>query len=196
MSTTNPPDPLTPPHLTSGGQRILETAAELFYTHGIHAVGVDTIATESGMTKRTLYNRFESKDGLVVAYLQLRHDSWWRRLKERLDRISDSDGARARILAVIDSYSIDSQSTDRGCGFVNAAAELPHDHPGRTVIRAHKRQVMELIAELLTDGEFSNADGLAEHIFLILEGAIVHRGIDGNDSRLRLARELIAQLLS
>ncbi|MDQ4084268.1 MAG: TetR/AcrR family transcriptional regulator, partial [Actinomycetota bacterium] len=54
--------------LTPGAQRILDVASELFYWRGIHAVGVDTIAAESGVTKRTLYDRFGSKDGLVVAY--------------------------------------------------------------------------------------------------------------------------------
>ena len=59
MSAAPQTDALTPPRLTTGARRILETAGELFYAHGVHAVGVDTIAAESGITKRTLYNRFE-----------------------------------------------------------------------------------------------------------------------------------------
>src|SRR6516164_262130 len=53
-------------------ERILETADRLFYGQGIRAMGVDTIAAEIGISKRTLYNHFPSKDALIVAYLQRR----------------------------------------------------------------------------------------------------------------------------
>ncbi|MDP3242518.1 MAG: helix-turn-helix domain-containing protein, partial [Reyranella sp.] len=53
-------------------ERILETADRLFYGQGIRAVGVDTIAAEIGISKRTLYNHFPSKDDLIVAYLSRR----------------------------------------------------------------------------------------------------------------------------
>lgn len=200
--TPDAADALTAPPLTPGAARILDTASELFSTRGIHAVGVDTIAEDSGLTKRTLYDRFTSKDALVTAYLQVRHESWWARLEARLAAIdADSHGARVtareRVLAVIDSYTLDSgSSAQRGCAFVNAAAELPDDHPGRAVIRAHKARVVDLLTGMLDDGGWRDAADLAEHVFLILEGAIVHRGIDGDDHRLRTARNLVDQLLS
>lgn len=196
MSAAPQTDALTPPRLTTGARRILETAGELFYAHGIHAVGVDTIAAESGITKRTLYNRFESKDGLVVAYLQFRHDAWWQRLESRLEHLGDGKEASERVMAVFDSYTLDSQSADRGCGFINAAAELPDAHPGRAVIRAHKQRVVELISGCMEDSGIPDPFELAEHIFLILEGAMVHFGIDGDDRRLRRARELVSRLLA
>ena len=72
------------PALTPGARRILDAAERLFYAQGIHAVGVEAIAAEAGMTKRTLYNRFGSKEALVEAYLRQRHERWWVRLQERL----------------------------------------------------------------------------------------------------------------
>ncbi|GAA1798722.1 MULTISPECIES: TetR/AcrR family transcriptional regulator [Brevibacterium] len=202
MTTTTAEDPLTPPQLTAGAQRILETAAGLFYSRGLHAVGVDTIAHESGRTKRTLYDRFGSKDALVVTYLQVRHHTWWSRLEQRLaaldvDDIDERSAARDRVLAVVDSYSLDADTTaERGCAFVNAAAELPADHPGRAVIRAHKARVVDLLAGILDTGGHPAPEALAEHVFLILEGAIVHRGLDGDDHRLQSARALIGDLLA
>src|SRR5579863_3244460 len=53
-------------------ERILETADRLFYLQGIRAIGVDTIAAEIGISKRTLYNHFPSKDALISAYLERR----------------------------------------------------------------------------------------------------------------------------
>ena len=71
--------------LTPGARRILDVASALFYERGIHAVGVDTIAAESGVTKRTLYDRFGSKDALVVAYLAERDRRWRERVVAALD---------------------------------------------------------------------------------------------------------------
>lgn len=190
----DPHDDLTPPQLTPGARRILDTAAALFYSRGIHAVGVDTIAEESGLTKRTLYDRFGSKDTLVAAYLQVRHEAWWARLEKRLAALSAESTPGSRALAVFDSYTLDSETTARGCAFVNAAAELPSDHPARGVIRAHKRAVEGLLADIL--GDSPDPRSLAEHIFLLLEGGIVHRGIDGDDHRLTHARRIVEDLVA
>jgi AcrR family transcriptional regulator len=165
----------------------------LFYRQGIHAVGVDTIAAESGVTKRTLYDRFGSKDALVTAYLQHRHDAWWQRLEERL-----ADASPPRALAVFDGYAEDVGDMERGCAFLNSAAELPPDHPGFVVIREHKRAVHERLNVLIAEDcpQLRDADTLAEHVFLLLEGAIAHRGIDKDDHRLKQARDLARGLLS
>ncbi len=117
--------------MTPGARRILEVATRLFYRDGIHAVGVDTIAAESGVTKRTLYDRFGSKDTLVAAYLRRRHQVWWERFERRID---EADPPRA--LVVFDAYLDDSTMVSRGCAFVNAAAELP---PRPCRLRRHPR---------------------------------------------------------
>lgn len=161
--------------LTPGARRILQTASELFYRRGIHAVGVDRIAAESGVTKRTLYDRFGSKDALVVAYLRGRHEQWWGRLQ---DRLADADAPR--VLAVVEAYAHDPLPVDRGCGFLNAAAELPSDHVGLDVVREHKRAVRDLLEWLLREDGLGGDDpaALAEHVFLLLEGGVAHRGVD------------------
>ena len=184
--------PVTDQPLTPRALRILETASQLFYAHGIHAVGVDTIAAESGVTKRTLYDRFGSKDALVTAYLQRRHDDWWARLEERLA------GAEApRALAVFDAYAQDAPAVERGCAFLNGAAELPTGHPGMVVVRDHKQQVQRRLRELVAADcpHLEDPDAVADHVFLLLEGAVAHRGIDEDDHRLVQARGLAGDLL-
>ena len=117
--------------------RALEAAYTLFYREGIHAVGVDTIASEAGVTKTALYSNFGSKDQLVVAYLRERDRLW----QQQIDRLNaQHNSPRDRALAVFDAYE-DWLSQDgfRGCAFLNATAEFPDpDHPVREVVRHHK----------------------------------------------------------
>ncbi len=193
-SDTESAEVLRVPRLTPGAQRILEVASELFYRDGIHAVGVDTIAADSGITKRTLYDRFGSKDQLVAVYLQARHQRWWERMEQRVAR-----EPHAPVLALFDSYSKDSASTDRGCAFINAAAELPADHPAFKVIRAHKGAVLDRLIALLDPNSTADREAvvaLAQEIYLMLEGATAHRGIDGDDRLLKRAREATERLVN
>lgn len=181
------------PRLTPGAQRIVDVASQLFYRHGIHAIGVDTIAAESGITKRTLYDRFGSKDQLVAVYLQVRHQRWWERMERRLAQEQNYP-----VLALFDSYAEDSESSGRGCAFINAAAELPADHPAYRVIRAHKQVVLDRLVELHENGSAADPEAAvadAQEIYLLLEGAIAHRGIDGDDRLLKRAREVTARLI-
>lgn len=176
--------------LTAGARKILEAASELFYERGITAVGVDAIAARSGITKRTLYNRFGSKDALIVAYLQRRHDQWWARWEKRV-----ADAPRHRALTAFDSYADDARPAGRGCAFLNAAAELADSHPGFAVIRDHKGQVRARLQELIAEEDGRDHVALAEHVFLLLEGAIAHQGVDGSAKRLASARRIAAELL-
>ncbi|MFD2395325.1 TetR/AcrR family transcriptional regulator [Dietzia aerolata] len=153
--------------LTPGAQRLLDVASELFYEQGIHAVGVDTIAAESGVSKPTLYKHFGSKDGLVVAYLLNRHRWWWELLEAEVERAESP-----RALAFFTVYAANHGNARRGCAFLNAAAELPDDHPAHEVIRYHKHSVCDLLEELVKEDSAPDIDHrmLGNHLFLLLEG--------------------------
>jgi AcrR family transcriptional regulator len=169
---------------TPAGRVLLDRASELFYAEGITAVGVAGIAEAAGVTKKTLYDCFGSKAALVAAYLQRRHDQWWSHLQERLTQ-------EPSVMTLFDSYLAHPWfDTVRGCAFQRAAAELPDDHPGRAVIRAHKEAVRAEIGRLV-DGD----DRLAEHLFLLLEGAVARRGCEGTTAGLDSAREVAAALV-
>jgi AcrR family transcriptional regulator len=158
--------------LTPGAQRILDVASELFYRRGIHAVGVDTIAAESGVTKRTLYDRFGSKDGLIVAYLQARDCRWRDLVTSRLDA-EDLDPVQ-RVLVPFDVLPEWLAASTRGCSFVNAFAELPEpDHPGRQVVVAEKKWLRDLFRELLAAAGARDPDGVAVQLLSLHEGAII-----------------------
>ncbi|MFR9726003.1 TetR/AcrR family transcriptional regulator [Streptomyces sp. MS19] len=181
--------------LTPGARRILDVASELFYRRGIHAVGVDTIAAESGVTKRTLYDRFGSKDGLLVAYLEARDMRWREQVVARLDEIGDGDRA-ARVLAPFDVLPMWLEGSERGCSFINAFAELPEpEHPGRQVIVAEKRWLRDLFHRLLTEADAPRPADLAVQLLSLHEGAVVSTSIAGEARAATAARAAAALLL-
>lgn len=181
--------------LTPAGERVLTTAGELFYRDGIHAVGVALVAETAGVTKKTLYDCFGSKDALVARYLRRRHERWWEHLEGCVAR-----AAHPRALAVYDAYrGHEGLDTTRGCAFLNAAAEVRGDHPAVEVIREHKRAVRgrleELVGEDLPDATAAEVTEVSETLYLILEGATAQPGL-ADRTHLDRARGLAESYLS
>ncbi|MCE0763331.1 TetR/AcrR family transcriptional regulator [Pseudonocardia kujensis] len=173
--------------LTPGARRILEVASELFYRRGFHAVGVDTIAAESGVTKRTLYDRFRSKDALVAAYLSAR-DRQWRDVV--LSRLDDAGADRvARVLAPFDALPEWLDAGGRGCAFINAYAEFPDpDHPAHQLVVAEKSWLRDLFHALVVEVGAIDPGTLGEQLLCLHEGAIVSHAILGQTSSASTAR--------
>ena len=181
--------------LTPGAQRILDVASELFYWRGIHAVGVDTIAAESGVTKRTFYNRFGSKDGVIVAYLQARDQRWRDLVTSRLR--ATPGGHLQRVLVSFDVLPEWLTPSSRGCSFVNAFAELPEpEHPGRQIVVAEKQWLRALFRQLLTDADVTYPDTLAAQLLSLHEGAIVSYSIAAETTATASARTAAEMLVA
>jgi AcrR family transcriptional regulator len=204
-ATHEPPEELTP-----GARKILDAASTLFYERGITAVGVDLIAKEAGTTKKTLYDRFGGKDTLIAAYLVERDRRWRTWLTSWVDAHAPGDEAngqrpgqqsgqqpRQRILATFDALAEwTRQHNPRGCGFVNAAAELPDPaHPGRQVINDQKRWLRGYLHGLSAAAGAEDPDRLADELALLHEGAVVLRGLSVVDDPVRTARALAGQAL-
>ena len=137
--------------------RILETADRLFYLQGIRAVGVDTIAAEIGISKRTLYNHFPSKDALISAYLARRFVA---------PRPSDKSPVE-QILGTFNSLERRFSAKDfRGCPFVNAVAELGEDRSVRKIAVAFKESRRLWFRDLLVQLGVADADALATQLAL------------------------------
>lgn len=184
------------PRKTPARDRLMGAAHELFYAQGTHATGVDTITERAGVARKSLYNNFASKDELVAAYIEERHQQWLALYEARLQ---EATTARERVLAIFDAY-IDHADADypdgfRGCGLLNAAAELPAGAPGREAVRRHKEHVEDLIFTNLLDGAEDARRDLAEHLSYLLEGAVSRAGLEGIGTRLRRARAIASNLL-
>jgi AcrR family transcriptional regulator len=180
-------------------QQLLDAAARRFYADGLAATGIDTITAEAGVAKMSLYNNFRSKADLVRAYLDARHDEWLALYRRRLERAKDPrDGVMAVFDAYADHAALAYERGFRGCGLLNAAAELPAGDPGRAVVRRHKEEVEELLAGHLAGllpGRPGEAREMAEHLAFLLEGAMARAGLDGDAARLRHARRIASGLL-
>ncbi|KAA5830046.1 TetR/AcrR family transcriptional regulator [Saccharopolyspora hirsuta] len=164
--------------LTPAGRRVLDVAAELFYGQGIHAVGVEAIAAGAGVTKKTLYACFGSKDQLVTAYLVERDQRWREWLSSWV--AEHASGPREELLAVFDALGAWMDRADfRGCGFVNALAETPDpDHPARAVIVEQKRWMREYFEKLAAAAGVAEPGEFADSALLLFEGATVVASAD------------------
>jgi AcrR family transcriptional regulator len=182
--------------MTPAARRVVEAAETLFYERGIHAVGVDLIAEEAGVTKKTLYDRFGSKERIVVEYLAGRDERWRAFLAERLDAAGPSPSAR--ILAVFDaSRAWSAEQGAKGCAMVNAHAEISDpEHPAYPVIAGQKRWTLGLFTELAREIDAEKAPRLGRALLLLHEGALVSHGIGVFPDAIGEAREEARRLLA
>lgn len=183
----------------SARDRLMRAAMILFYNHGIGATGIDAIVARAGVAKKSLYNNFASKSDLVSQYLELRHAEW---LALYEVRVATADNPADRILAVYDAYRDHAECAYergfRGCGLLNAAAELEVGDPGRSAVRRHKEQVEGIIADHLSDivvDDMARVTVVAAHIAYLLEGAMIRSGLEGNSSRVTDARHILVDML-
>ncbi|WP_454048875.1 TetR/AcrR family transcriptional regulator [Cellulomonas sp. Marseille-Q8402] len=184
-------------------ERLLAAAAARFYADGIAGTGIDTITADAGVAKMSLYNNFASKADLVAAYLVARHAEWLDLYRARLAAVDAEADPAAGVLAVFDAYAdhanLGYAHGFRGCGLLNAAAELPVGDPGRAVVRGHKEEVEGIVAghlRRLLGGDAARAATMAEHLAFLLEGGMSRAGLEGDDTRIRHARALAAGLLA
>jgi AcrR family transcriptional regulator len=182
-----PEIPFRDPALTPAGERLLDAASGLFYGRGIRAVGVDLVAEVAGTTKKTLYDRFGSKDELVALYLRRRAREWQAFLFAHL---AEADGPE-RVLGVFDALAAWLRAHGRGCAFVNAYAEVGGTgHPAEPVIRAEKDWMREVFVSLAGD------ESLGAELHLLYEGAVVAHTAGGRADAVPTARAAGARLVA
>lgn len=174
----------------SARERILQTAHDLFYLDGIRATGIDRVIAESGVTKVTLYRHYPSKNDLILAFLDYRHQRWMTWFDGALHRFGAD--AAALLPAMAEWFA---HPHYRGCAFINTVAELGPVLPEAVQrAREHKRQMQARIAELLPAGE--DRDARAQALAVAVDGAIVRAACDATPDvalgSLRMAIEAFA----
>jgi AcrR family transcriptional regulator len=176
--------------------RLLAVASELFYRHGIRAIGVEAIAEAADTNKMTLYRHFPSKDELVAECLRQvarEGEQRWKRYEEAYP-----GDPRAQIRAwLAEVANILTDKNHRGCALANAAIELPDKtHPARRVVEEFKLGQRRHLAYLCRSAGLKDPEMLADELYLLLEGARVTAqsiGADGLGARLtRMGEAMIA----
>jgi AcrR family transcriptional regulator len=150
--------------------KLFQKAARLFYQHGYRAIGVDTIAVESGIGKMTLYRHYPSKDDLIVAYLKDSDETFWANFDEI---VKNAITPRDKLLAFFESLQqYASTPACYGCPFLNVATEYPEmDHPGHQVALQHKESVRARFRSLAKEAGAREPNVLADQLFLLMDGA-------------------------
>jgi len=155
--------------------RIFETACDLFYRHGIRAVGVDTIASEAGTNKMSFYRSWASKDELVAEYLRNEEREGWEWWDEMMAPYAGDP--RKQVEALFDAHSKETCKMDsRGCPLANAAVEITEpEHPARGVVEQYKTEMRRRFRKLAREMGAHEADVLGDSLMLLWEGSYLTR---------------------
>ncbi|SDD96864.1 transcriptional regulator, TetR family [Cupriavidus sp. YR651] len=181
---------------SSARDRILETAARLFYRDGYRATGIDKIIAESGVAKMSLYRHFASKNDLIHAFLTRRHDGWMEWFEASVRRRLD---ARPNLEVLADALGEWFETEDyRGCAFINMVAEAgggAGEDP-RLVEQAvaHKASLATFVAEVARTCGLEHPDDVAEEAMLCIEGMIVRYQMAPDAGVIDAGRRLLGRI--
>ena len=172
--------------------RILLTAHDLFYRDGVRATGVDKIIAEAGVAKLTFYRHFASKERLICAFLEYRHERWMAWLVDALARHGSTPGGGfSPLVGAMREWFED--PLFRGCAFINAVAELGGVIPEVVLIsNRHKRAMLVVITELVPPQPARDATASAAS--LALDGAIVRAQVEGGAAAVQALSVLLGVL--
>ena len=171
---------ITPDGASIPRERLLRTASELFYREGIHAVGVDRIIAEAGVTRATFYRHFPSKEDLVEAYLGVEDANIRAALEGAEAAVEDPE---ALLALVVESLAEDvARHHTRGCPFINAAAEYPDPASGvRIAVGTHRAWFRGALERLLGAAGSPDPAAAAGELVLLRDAAMVGGYLDGWD---------------
>ena len=152
--------------------RILAAAAKLFYAEGLHAVTVDAVAERAGVTKKTVYYHFRSKDDLIAGYLDARDQPNLKLMAEWYDAAPGDPGDK--VAALFARLAVSARHPKwKGCGFLRTVAELANKpgHPARQIGARHKRSFEAWLKERFAEAGLAEPARRARHVALLLDGA-------------------------
>jgi AcrR family transcriptional regulator len=177
--------------------RIISAASTLFYSEGIRAVSVDAVAEKAGLTKRTLYYHFRSKDDLIAAYLAARDQPNLALFKRWF---TDADGGLpAKVQAIFRHLARNAGHPKwKGCGFLRTSAELANlpGHPAIRIGAAHKKKFEAWLCETFEEAGIATASQLARQILLLLDGSFAVVQLHRDPSYMETAGEAAFSLVA
>ena len=178
-------------------ERIVSAANALFYADGIRGVSVDAVAAKAGVTKRTLYYHFESKDDLVAAYLAGRDQPNLTLFKQWFAEADD--GLPAQVQRIFRNLARSARHPKwKGCGFLRTSAELANmpGHPAIRIGAAHKKKFEAWLRATFEAEGIADPLRLARQILLLLDGSFAVVLLHRDPSYMETAGEAASSLIS
>ena len=176
-------------------QQLIDTALDLFYKNGIHSIGINEILKISGIAKKTLYNHFESKEELILAALEQRHNNFVTWLEGKLKESHSNKDLINRLFLALESWFLNSEpmlGDFHGCFFINSSAEFSHSNHHITLFcRRHKHQVRQVIARSMTN----SSPLLLDAICIMKEGAITSAYVTNDTSAAKQSIAVLGKLV-
>jgi AcrR family transcriptional regulator len=174
---------------------MIKYAFDLFYKNGFHATGVDTIIAGTGISKRTLYKHFTSKEGLIIAAIDYYHQTMYKTISGYLEKTTLKNPVE-KVLRIFDFLAerVDAGNLD-GCFAMNAKTE--YVHKAREIEDAYATYVValqQMIERYLQEGNVGNSQLLATQIIILFEGAIIRSKDTGNSEPVKQAKA-VAELI-
>ena len=187
-----------PRHGDKTREHIVAAATRLFYSEGIRAVSMDAVADKAGVTKKTLYYHFASKDELVAATIEARDQPTLDLYRRWFAETEGTAADKVRGLFAKLGASMDTPRW-RGCGFLRTIAELASTpgHPAVKAGAAHKKRFEAWLETELRDQGLPGAAAMARQIVILVDGAttvmLIHRELDYVNAAGRLAQSLVEE---
>ncbi|WP_148863550.1 TetR/AcrR family transcriptional regulator [Marinobacter fonticola] len=167
-------------------EHLVSVAFDLFYRHGVHAVGINRVLEVSGVAKKTLYHHFASKEDLVAATVDYRDRRFTAWLTARVDNARSGRAALVALFEALDDWfnqRDEEMQPFHGCFFINVSAEFGDlEHPIHRQCAHHKQSIAELIrrhvAQVIDDPR--SVESVSEAVIMLKEGAIVQAHVMGD----------------
>jgi AcrR family transcriptional regulator len=179
---------------SSPRDRLIDTAADLFYERGLPNVGINEVTERAGVARMTLYNNFDSKEALALAAFERQAEARRALIEKRLERARTAFDAVKAMFDVSEQFA--TQSRFRGCPFINVAVQDPQLN-GRmhALVRAHKDWIRVRFRDIAARAGHRKPDTAAQQLLALLDGASVEAFIQGSVEPIRASKQAAEILL-
>ncbi|SFD04793.1 TetR family transcriptional regulator [Pseudoalteromonas denitrificans] len=171
-------------------EHIISHALPLFYQNGFNATGIELIISQAGVSKKTLYKYFKSKDDLILSVLTKRDEIFRRKLIDKTEFLGKT--AEGKLLALFDFlHAWFNEVNFFGCMFINASAEFTDiEHPSHIVCSEHKNKIKAYIKSLAFEANIKKSSELSAQLNILMEGAIVEAHVSGDKNSAIKAKKM------
>ena len=174
--------------------RLIDTAAELFYSRGLPNVGINEVTERAGVARMTLYNNFDSKEALALAAFERKAEARRAAMEQRLERARTPADAVRAMFDLSEHFA--TQSSFRGCPFINVTVQDPQpDGPMHVLVRKHKVWIREKFRDIAAKAGHKKPNVAAQQLLALLDGSSMEAFIQGDTESIRASKQAALFLL-